>query len=196
MMKWVKRIGIGILVLIAAVFLLGMMLPSKYDVRRSVVIDAGPERVHEFVSDLRMWEAWMPWTDVDPTIRITYGETTSGVGASHSWSGKSGDGELTFTKSDPDDGVEYDMAFDGGSFASKGQLSYESAGNGTRVTWVMSGDVGGNVLQRYMLLGLDGAMGPMFESGLNKLKAKAEEPPPLPEEPLEGEAEAETATEG
>jgi len=191
-MKWLKRIGIAILILVAVVVLLGLMLPSKFDIQRSVVINAGTERVHEFVGDLTMWEEWTPWIDVDPTIQVTYGDTTSGRGASQTWTGKSGGGELTFTKSDPDKGVEYDMAFDGGSFASKGVLLYESAGNGTRVTWGMSGNVSGNILQRYMLLGLDAAMGPMFENGLNKLKARAEEPPPLPEEPLEAEAEAET----
>ena len=52
--------------------------------------------------------------------------------------GKDGAGELTFTTSDEEKGVEYTMLFDE-KWASKGSMTYTKAGDETRVTLRMTG---------------------------------------------------------
>lgn len=154
----------------------GFSLPSEYRFERSTVIDADPDEVHEYVGDLSKWEEWGPWKEQDPTIEITASDPSSGVGAKQSWTGESGKGSLVITSTDPDKGVEYDMEFNDHQFDSKGAVRYEETKDGkTKVTWVMYGDNGNNVIARIMTGFMDEDMNKMFDSGLAKLKKKVED---------------------
>lgn len=172
-----KAIKLALSVVIVAVVALvgvGLLLPSAYHVERSIVIAADAPAIHAFVGNLRRWPEWTPWQDEDPSIRIEQGAITSGVGAHQSWTGDSGSGELTITESSPERGARYDLSFDEGAFESKSALLYSPEGATTRVTWQMSGDAGMNLFRRYFGVMMDGLVGPMFESGLEKLKSAAE----------------------
>ncbi len=178
-MLWLKRIGLALLLLIVVLVVVGFFLPEEYIVTRSVTIEAEPARVHTLVGDLKNWPQWTPWLEIDPTIVTTLGMTTTGIGASQTWTDKSGGGELTFTHCDPEDGVTYDMAFDQGKYPSIGAIRYEKDGANTLVTWEMQGE-NGSIINRYFGLMMDGMIGPMFENGLTKLKEKVESMPPEP----------------
>ena len=78
--------------------------------------------------------------------------------------------------SSPANGIEYDLAFDGGSWRSKAAMRYVSEGDKTRVMWVMSGDLSANPIERYFGLLSGFLIGPKFERGLEKLKVAAEKP--------------------
>ncbi len=161
------------LVLIGLFVGVGLVLPSGYAVERSVVIDADVATVHGLVGDLERWPEWEPWREEDPTITTTIAEKSDGVGAHQSWTGESGKGELTFTKSDPATGIGYDLTFDD-TYKSTGEMTYATEGDGVKVTWSMKGDNGMNIIGRYFGLLMDGMVGPMFERGLEKLKTAAE----------------------
>lgn len=172
-----KSLLVFVAVLVVLFVIVGLMLPTAYEVRRDVVIQAPIGVVHPFVNDLEMWSTWEPWREEDPTIQITLGSTTKGVGASQSWAGDSGSGELTFTKSDPDSGIAYDMIFDD-LYESKAEVTYHAESDGsTHVEWVMTGDTGTPVIGGYFALMMDSMVGPMFENGLKKLKTAAERDP-------------------
>ena len=65
------------------------------------------------------------------------------MGAHQSWQGKDGAGELTFTRSDPEWGVAYDIAFlDQGTRAACTMIYGPGPVGGVTVTWTMSGDHG------------------------------------------------------
>jgi hypothetical protein len=179
-----KRIAIGVGLATLVVIAVGFALPRTYTVTRSVTIDADPARIHGFVGDLERWPDWTTWIQEDPTIEIAYGDNTTGVGAHQSWKGKSGSGELTFTRSDPATGIAYDMGFDGGKYVARCEMNYRPVGDRTEVEWTMTGDHGLNVLERYMGLMMDAVIGPMFEDGLDRLKVAAERPSaPSPSDP-------------
>ncbi|RMF70984.1 MAG: hypothetical protein D6738_14935, partial [Acidobacteria bacterium] len=151
-------------------------LPAGYAVERSVVIAADPALVREYAADLARWDDWTPWKEIDPTIEVTLGERTRGVGAHQSWTGKSGTGELTITADDPDHGIEYDMAFDEGAFVSKGALEWEPVDGGTRVTWRMWGDAPGLVARLFFhFFSMEDRIGQDFDRGLAKLKQVVEQ---------------------
>ncbi len=141
----------------------------------SIVIDAGPEKIHEYVGDLMKWGEWTPWKEEDPTIVVTRGEKTSGVGASQSWVGESGDGALTITKNSPAEGIEYDLVLDGGAYVCESAMTYETLPDGgTKVTWIMNGDMGTPVIGGYFVLMMDSMVGEMFDRGLSNLKVRVE----------------------
>lgn len=185
-MKILKWLAIVLVVLVLAVVGLGLALSKDYALERSVVIDAPPERVHVLVGDLARWDEWAPWKDADPTIVTTLGETTTGVGATQTWTDESGGGWLTFTRSDPATGVSYDMAFlmgegeDAEEMPSTGALDYERVEGGTRVTWSMRGSVDVPVLGGFLARMLPSQVGPMFDAGLQKLDRAVAALPPEP----------------
>ncbi|MEM6551644.1 MAG: SRPBCC family protein [Planctomycetota bacterium] len=177
MMKWLFRIGVVLVLLLAAFVVVGLLLPTDYVVERSVVVDAPRDRVHGLIADLVEWDKWEPWSAEDPTVVVTPGPKTTGVGASQTWTDQTGGGELVFTMSDPAKGVGYDMTIADAMHA-KATILHEVLGDGkVRVTWRMEGDASGApVVGGYLAKLLPAAIGPMFESGMANLKAIAETP--------------------
>jgi len=174
-MRFIKTAAVVLIILILTVAVIGLFLPAKYSVERSVVINAAPEKVHKYVGDLNKWNEWAPWKEEDPSMVVTLGEKTSGVGASQSWVGDSGTGALTITESSPDNGISYDLLFDGGTYECTGSIKYYRMEDGdTRVTWAMSGDMGKSLASGYFALLMDTMVGNMFEKRLKNLKYAVE----------------------
>jgi hypothetical protein len=169
LLKWA---GIGLAGIAAVIVVVGLfVLDGKYDVARDVTILAPSAAVHKQVGDLREWPNWLPFTKHDKSVKTTI-ETPTGVGAHQHWTSDNGTGELTFTAADEGKGIEFTMLFDG-KWASKGSLTYAPAGDGTRVTWRMTGQ-NADFMGKWMALAMGPMMGPMFDEGLADLKAKVE----------------------
>ena len=64
------------------------------------------------------------------------------------------------------------MLFDK-KWASKATIGYAKAGDGTKVTWRMTGK-NDDFLGKWMALAMPSMVGPQFEQGLADLKAKVE----------------------
>jgi len=170
-MKILKTLFSIILILIVVIVVVGLFLPTSYTVEKSIVIDASPSQIHKYVGDLNNWNSWEPWSEGDPTLVITHGEKTKGVGASQSWVGDTGDGALAFTKDSAEEGIEYDLVFDDGTYVCQGAMTYDPLEDGeTKVTWTMSGDMATPVLGGYFVLMMDSMVGQTFEKGLSNLK--------------------------
>ena len=174
-MKKPLKVALSIVVLVIVVIaVIGFVLPSTYVVEKEIVIQSDPAAIHVYVDDLTKWQQWGPWHEKDPSIITTLGGITRGVGASQSWTGDSGSGELTFTASNPASGIEYDLSLDDGAFVCVATVSYTRMQDATKVTWSMYGDVGNSLIGRYFGLFSDSMVGPMFMRGLEKLKASVE----------------------
>ena len=173
---WGRRLVIPLLALGVLGVIVGMLLPTKYSLSRSLIIKAHPESIHFYVGDLSKWDRWAPWKDEDPSIITTLSEHTTGVGASQTWIGKDGDGSLTLTKSSPTEGIEYDLFFEGGSYRCWAAIHYDKVGeNATRVIWKMKGNMNIPIIGGYMAMMMDSMVGNMFDRGLSKLKHTVEQ---------------------
>lgn len=174
-----KKILVVLLAAVLFLVVIGLFLPTTYHVERSIVIDASPATIHPLVNDLERWGEWDPWSDDDPTVVITRGSVTTGVGANQSWTSKSGNGQLTFIDSDPKRGVTYNVLFDG-QFKSVSKVYYEILNTGeassTQVTWSLTGgEDAPKVIGGYFALAMDGMVGPFYERGLAKLRNAVEQ---------------------
>ncbi len=119
------------------------------------------------------WKEWSVWNQRDPAMEITY----SGSGAVWAWKSKSeGDGRMTFTAAEPGKRLGHDLYFPDFGTTSAGELTSVPDGTGTRVSWVMNGNMGSNPLYRWIALFADGMVGKDFEGGLARLKTRAEQP--------------------
>ena len=167
-----------VLAALAVVLLLGgMALPGRFHIERSVLSSAPAAKAYALVADPRHWKDWTVWNRRDPAMTITYFGNPAGVGSGWEWKSKSeGDGKMTLTAVTPDQRVAYDLYFPDMDSTSTGELRFEPATGGTRITWTMDGDMGANPLMHWMGLMMDRMVGPDFEGGLANLKAMAERP--------------------
>ncbi|ATB28572.1 SRPBCC family protein [Melittangium boletus] len=165
-----KKILISFGSLLGFVLVLGFVLPSTYRVERSTLLRAPAEAVYPHVADPRRWRAWVPWHEEHyPDGQWAFG-STSGAGAVRSWSGERvGRGTLSLSEAEPSKGVAYVASLDGGRFRARGRISFTSSEDGTLVTWVDEGEVGGNPFLHYLVPLVEARLGRDFERALAQL---------------------------
>ncbi len=169
-----KKFSITIGTFFLIMLVMGLILPNEYEIKRSVLINAKPEAIHNFVEDLDQWPQWTPWNAENSKIKITPGAIHKGTGASQRWEGKSGVGELKITRSAPDYGIDYVLDMNADSLNTRGSITYQPEGDQTKVTWTTEGQFTLPVIGPYIAMAMDGTAGPMFETSLSKLKKLVE----------------------
>lgn len=170
-MDLLKKIGMGLLILITMLLIIGLFLPSEVNVQRSRLMNAEPEAIFQQVNNLKNWPGWMPWSRKDPDMRIEWGKKTEGEGASYTWFSKKpevGDGSLVIRSSVPYESVETEMDFRENGKA-RGTFRLEQVPQGTFVTWSMHSEMGSNPMFRLIGPFMDRMIGPDFEEGLHAL---------------------------
>lgn len=150
---------------------------ADYEVQRSITINSDPSTIYDKIVDLHKWESWSPWEDLDPSMTKSYTGPDSGVGASYSWKGnrKVGEGNMAIIDVSRPDRVDLDVEFLKPFKArNKTVFALEPSGDGTQVTWTMTGVH--NFLSRIMsvFVSMDKMVGKDFEKGLARLKADVE----------------------
>ena len=175
-MKWFKRILIGVVAVVLLFAAVGLALPSKFRVGRSVAINAPADRVYLLIAAPAQWKRWSAWNQRDPKMRIEYAGPPSGAGAQWTWrSDSEGNGTMEFTEAVPDRMLVYRLSFPDFGMESTGRLSIEPAGSGVRVSWSNEGDMGASPVNRWFGFFMDRLVGPDFEAGLANLKRLAEQ---------------------
>jgi len=169
--------------LIAAVALIivggSFLLPGQAVVTRSTEIAAPPDKVFAIVGELRRFNEFSPWADLDPNIKYTLEGPESGVGQKMNWTSDNadvGNGSQTITSYEPPNFVEskLDFGMRGNSLAS---FDLVPSTSGTNVTWTFKSDLEG-IPAKWFGLMFDRWIGADYERGLAKLKAVAEKPAP------------------
>ena len=108
-----KKILIGLAVLVALFVVVVAMQPSEFHVERTATIAAPPADVFAQVNDLHKWDAWSPWAKLDPNAKIAFEGPEAGQGAAMSWAGndKVGEGKMTMVESRPSEAVKLKVDF-------------------------------------------------------------------------------------
>lgn len=151
--------------------------PSTFEVKRSLLINAPAVVVFDQVDDFKSWNAWSPWEQLDPSMKKTFNEVPSGVGASYHWVGNKdvGEGSMKITEAEAGKHLGIDLDFIA-PFAAKNRtnFNFDETGEGTTVTWAMSGSnsFGGKLMSVFM--DMDKMVGADFEKGLQNLKTVSE----------------------
>jgi len=174
-----KKILIGLAVVIVALVLVAFLLPATLQISRSTSINASADAVFEEINDLKKWQEWQYWSTLDSAMEVTYGEKTVGTGASYSWkgNGKVGEGTITITESNPNKSVASDLSFSGGEPA-KALYSLESSDNAQQLTMAIDMNFGMNPMMRWIgFLFMEKEMNKAFDYGLNNIKQRAEAKP-------------------
>lgn len=174
-MKIVKWIGITLLLLAVLFVIIGVSLPDRGAVKRSVLIKAPVAVVFENVNNLRNHEKWDPWQASDKTMRITYGPVTAGTGASYSWTSRnSGAGTQTITESVPDSLIKTELVFADMEGAATGWFRFAVVNGDVLVTEGFTSAPHRCFCGRYLDLLISPEVGKQFVKGLNRLKELSE----------------------
>jgi uncharacterized protein YndB with AHSA1/START domain len=171
-----KKILIVFVLLIAGFAAVVAMKPSKFDVERTGTVATPPASVFAHVDDLHKWEAWSPWAKLDPAAKVAYEGAPAGKGAGFiSGNDTVGEGRMTIAESRPaelvDIKVDFTRPFAGTNMS---KFTFKPAGDGTAVTWSMSGHQ--NFLEKAVCLVMNGKklIGDQLVQGLAQLKTAAE----------------------
>lgn len=173
----VKKILLGLLVLIALVLILAVTRPDAFRVERSIAVKAEPAKVYALLNDFHQFPNWSPWRNLDPAMQTTYSGAPSGQGAVYAWTGNDavGAGRMEILQTVPDSSVTVKLDFLK-PFEAHNTTQYTLVSNGgtTTVTWAMFGPSPYISKVMGVFVSMDSMIGKDFERGLARLKALAE----------------------
>ena len=180
-LKWLFYLIAAIAIIIVGG---SFLLPARVVVTRSTEIAAPPDKVFAIVGDLRRFNEFSPWADLDPNIKYTFEGPESGVGQKMNWTSDNADvgsGSQTITRYEPPNFLETQLDF---GMRGRPVASFDLVPStaGTNVTWTFKSDLDG-IPAKWFGLMFDRWIGADYEKGLAKLKAVAEKPAPEPATP-------------
>lgn len=172
-----QKILIGLIAMIGSFLALILLQPSDYQIARTTTISAPPQDVFAQIDDFHRWQAWSPWAERDQKAKVSFDGPASGKGAVFAWSGNNevGEGRMTLVESQP--GVlvkirtDFVKPFVGSSYS---DFTLKPEGEGTSLTWSMSGqnDFIGKAI--CLFVSMDKVLGGEMAKGLAGIKRIAE----------------------
>jgi carbon monoxide dehydrogenase subunit G len=175
-----KKILIGLAVIVLGFVVVVALQPSEFQMDRSTTIAAPQADVFAQVNDFHKWDAWSPWAKLDPNAKVGFEGPPEGEGTVMTWSGNTevGEGKMTLTESRPNELVKarVDMVkpFEGSSTS---EFTFKPEGDQTAVTWSVAAHH--NFMQKALCLVMGGKtmMSDLMDKGLAQLKSVAESRP-------------------
>lgn len=175
-MRALKTLLIILVALVAVLFVLYLIGPAETHMVRKITVNAPASAVYHHINDMERIDAWSPWRDQDSTAKVTFQGERGTVGSSSQWEGKMlGKGSQTITSLEKDRKVGVGLHFLEPFNAKAGaDFELEPLGDSTQVIWHY--DAVNPWLFRIagVFRDSEAMMGPIFESGLQKLKALVE----------------------
>jgi hypothetical protein len=165
-----------ILLLLSAIIIafLGYVavLPPIGVVERSATIAAPADKIFPHINNLKKWDAWSPWAKLDPNAKSSFSGPEQGMGAVFAWDGNMdvGKGQMTIVESKPNESLKIKLDFTSPTVQSNDvYFVLQPEGDGTKVTWTMSGER--SFVDRIFctLFRVDATVGAMYEKGLESL---------------------------
>ena len=170
-MKAFKYILFLLLIAIIGLSIYVAVQPNSFEVTRERTIDAPAVVIYNNLIDYKNWEGWSPWLEKNPDTKITYSDTTRGVGGHYSWEDSDGIGSMKTISTTPNSSIEQELQFEDYEPSDINWTLTPTLEGKTKVTWQMKGDNIPFMFKAYSAFsgGFDQMMGPDFERGLEKL---------------------------
>jgi hypothetical protein len=175
-MKILKKILLGLAVIIVLALIIAAFLPSKMKVERSIEINKPLNEVFAKVGDFNQWNQWSPWLEMEPSAKTTVKGTPGTPGEVLEWKGdKIGAGSMTIDSTSENKAIFYTTRFTAPwESQASGYWKFELAGNGTKITWGFEGDAPWPMMRIMAPLLIVPGLNKDFQRGLDKLKAECE----------------------
>ncbi len=173
-MKIVKKLGIGLLAIIAVLLIVALFVPKDFNYEKSITINKPIDQVWEHTNSLAELDRWSPWNDYDPDMKKEMSGVDGTIGAVSSWESDSanvGKGSQTISKIEKPTLFETELKFyTPYESEAKGYVKLTSQGEKTLVTWGFESEMPYPFNLMKLTMNMDDAMGKDFTNGLTKLK--------------------------
>ena len=173
----IKTTAIIVVALLAAFLMFAATRPDTFRITRTIGIKAPPEKIYPLINDLRNHASWGPWEELDPAMKRTFSGSSAGTGAIYAWEGNHsvGKGRIeiadTVAPSRVRMKLDYVEPFEAHNTV---EFTLQPGLDATIVTWDLNGS--NNFIGKIVsMVFSERVVGAMFEKGLAKLKAIAEQ---------------------
>lgn len=173
-MKRFRPIAVFLLCVIISTLLLSLLLPTRQQVEKTILINAPVAAVYDYLVKLENFHDWSVWGKGDSSVRYSYTGTEGTVGAASDWKGDpfiSGEGSIRIRSLEPGRSIAHDFTFSTPKRAKgSSEIRLEDRGGQTLVTWhfEMPTPRPWNIFN--LFYNMDKEMGKDFEQGLIALK--------------------------
>ncbi len=183
-MKILKNTLFTLTAIIVLLLLISLVLPNTVKVERSIEVKAQSKQVFKLVNNLKEWNKWSPWHQLDSTAQFDFTAIYEGAGASFSWKSNNpqlGEGSLQIVESYPDTLIKALMRFRESGVANV-TFSFIPSNDACKITWAIENNSDQipmfyRPFSKYFFLMMDQMVGPDFEKGLGNIKKIVEATP-------------------
>ncbi|WPU66702.1 GyrI-like domain-containing protein [Peredibacter starrii] len=165
------KIGLGVVAVLIGFPGYVSTREGKFRYERSGVINATPEKNFPYLSDFKLGGEWSPFEQVDPNMKKTF----TGNVMEFEGNKDAGSGRLELLNTVPNQSVDIKLTMLK-PFHAENLVQYKLTPeqNGTRFTWIMSGDGGfmGKLMNVFM--DCEKMIGDQFLKGISNLKSVVE----------------------
>ena len=178
-MKIVKRVFIGLAIVIAIPLVVAFFVKQKYDVERQITIDKPNQEVFDYIKHLKNQDNYSKWSNMDPNMRKTFTGVDATVGfvsARDSDNKDVGKGEQEILKITEGERVDFELRFlEPFESTEKAYMTTESvSGNKTLVEWGFNGKIKYPMNLIFLFIDFDAMLGDDLQTGLDNLKTVLE----------------------
>lgn len=174
----VKKILIGVVVLVLAFLGYVISRPSRFMYSRSGVYQAKPEKIFPYLASFKKGNEWSPYMRVDPNMKVTYGGNDGEVGSTLDFDGNMevGTGRLEITRIVPNELVEMKLTMIK-PIAGESMIHYalEDDNGATKFTWSMEGESGFFGKLMSVLIDCEKMMTEQYDKGIANLRPLVEQ---------------------
>jgi len=179
-MKILKKILIGLAIIIAIPLLVALFVKKDYAVEREITIDKPKAEVFEYIKHLKNQDNYSKWATIDPKMKKTYRGTDGTVGFVSAWESNNeevGVGEQEIKKIIEGERVDFELRFFKPFEATEPAFmtTATTSENQTKVVWGFSGHMDYPMNLMMLFMDFEKIIGDDLQTGLNNLKTKLEE---------------------
>lgn len=170
-MKILKRILIGLLVLVAIALIVAAIAPKEFNTEKQIIINKPKAEVFDYIKYVKNQDNYGVWQLMDPGMKKNYAGNDGTVGFKYTWDSKElGKGSQTITNVVEGEKIETELDFGFGKPAQSYIITKEDSPTQTTVTW----GIKGKSPYPFNIMNLFYDMGEDFEKGLQNLKGVLE----------------------
>ncbi len=174
-MKIVKRIFIGLVMLIAILLLVALFAKKDYAVERDIVINKPKQEVFDYIKLLKNQNNYSKWATMDPDMKKEYRGTDGTVGFVSAWDSDKkdvGKGEQEIKNITDGEKIDYELRFIKPFQATDHAYMATDAvsENQTKVKWGFNGRMNYPMNLMLVFMNMEKMLGGDLQTGLSNLK--------------------------
>ena len=178
-MKILKKVLLGLVIIIALPLILALFVKKDYAVQKEVLINKEKQEVFNYIKFLKNQDNYSKWNSIDPSMKKSYQGTDGTVGFVSHWESDNeevGWGEQEIKKITEGERIDFELRFIKPFVATEPAfMTTESVGaNQTKVTWGFSGHMNYPMNLMLLFMDMEKMIGDDLSTGLTKLKTELE----------------------